>query len=76
MKACPYGAISLHSRIRKAIVCDFCEKTPEHKPQCVEFCPKGAIFIQAIDATEDEERVRTLARIIKRGFPGKGPMLN
>ena len=76
MKACPYGAISLHSRIRKAIVCDFCEKTPEHKPQCVEFCPKGAIFIQAIDATEDEERVRTLARIIKRGFPGEGPMLN
>jgi Fe-S-cluster-containing dehydrogenase component len=75
IKACPYGAITLHSKKRKAIVCDFCESTPEKTPQCVEFCPKGAIFILPIDGNLNEERTQTLARMIKKGFPGDG-MLN
>jgi Fe-S-cluster-containing dehydrogenase component len=75
IKACPYGAVSLHSKSRKAIICDFCENTPEKTPQCVEYCPKGAIFIEEIDPNTDEERLDTIAKIIKRGFPGSG-MLN
>ncbi|MGC8913407.1 MAG: 4Fe-4S dicluster domain-containing protein [Thermoplasmata archaeon] len=32
VSACPFGAIKMHPRVKKAIKCDFCGK-------CVEFCP-------------------------------------
>jgi Fe-S-cluster-containing dehydrogenase component len=75
VRACPYGAIVIHSKNKKAIVCDFCENTPEKEPQCVAFCPKGAIFIEEIDADLNEDRLDTQMKILKRGFPGEG-MLN
>lgn len=74
-RACPYGAINIHTKMRKAIVCDLCESTPEKYPQCAEICPKGAIFVEEIDPDIDEERFETVAKIVKRGFPGSG-MLN
>lgn len=75
VRACPYGVITIHTKMRKAIVCDFCESHPSKKPQCVELCPKGAIFIEEIDPEVNEDRLETQAKILKRGFPGSG-MLN
>jgi carbon-monoxide dehydrogenase iron sulfur subunit len=74
-RACPYGAINIHSKMRKAIVCDLCESIPEKKPQCMEVCPKGAIFMEEVDPDVVEERFETVGKIVKRGFPGSG-MLN
>ncbi len=75
IKACPYGSITLHSVKNKAIMCDMCEDTIYDTQQCVEYCPKGAIFVEVIDGDADEDRLETLKRIIKRGFEGEG-MLN
>jgi Fe-S-cluster-containing dehydrogenase component len=75
IRNCPYGVIQIHTKNRKAIVCDLCESTESNTPQCVEICPKGAIFVEEIDPDVDEDRLVTLSKIIKRGFPGSG-MLN
>jgi Fe-S-cluster-containing dehydrogenase component len=75
VRQCPYGVININTKIRKAIVCDLCENTEDKKPQCMEYCPKGAIFLEEFDAEVDEDRIETLMNIIKRGFPGDG-MLN
>ena len=77
VRACPFGVITVHTKNNKAIMCDMCESTDEKEPQCVEYCPKGAIFIEEIDPTVDEDRLVTLANILKRGFPGEdSDMLN
>ena len=42
--ACPYGAVSLDKDREKAVKCDLCEGEPE----CVDFCPSGALrYIRA-----------------------------
>ncbi|MBD3354039.1 MAG: 4Fe-4S dicluster domain-containing protein, partial [Candidatus Lokiarchaeota archaeon] len=74
IKACPYGLITIHTTENVALICDLCESTEYDEPQCVEVCPKEAIFIEEIDADKDEDRIITLKRIIKRGFPGEGKL--
>jgi len=39
IEACEYGAVTLHSQTRKAIVCDACNGDP----QCIEACPESAL---------------------------------
>jgi anaerobic carbon-monoxide dehydrogenase iron sulfur subunit len=75
VRQCPFGTIVLHTKKRKAIVCDLCTSTDYDEPQCIEYCPKGAIFLEEIDADVDEDRLVSIAKILKRGFPGEG-MLN
>lgn len=69
VKACPFGAINIHTKINKAIVCDLCESTESKIPQCVEYCPKDAIYIEEIEADSKEEALELIQKIIKRGFP-------
>ncbi|MHA1675015.1 MAG: 4Fe-4S dicluster domain-containing protein [Promethearchaeota archaeon] len=78
VRACPYGAITVHTKNKKAIMCDMCESTPQGDPQCVEYCPKGAIFIKEISPTLNEDRLVTIANFIKEGFPQppEGEILN
>lgn len=75
VRGCPYGLINVHSKVRKAIVCDLCSSTGYKEPQCATFCPKGAIFVEEIDPDVNEDRLTTQAKILSRGFPGSG-MLN
>ncbi len=78
VRYCEYGAITIHTKDKQAITCDLCESTEFDKPQCVEYCPKGAIFVREIDPAEDEIRFVTLSKIIKKGFPApiEGDILN
>lgn len=78
VRECPYGAITVHTKNKKAIMCDMCESTVAGEPQCVTYCPKDAIFVEEIDPNIDEDRLVTLAKILKRGFPQppEGEILN
>ncbi|MHA2000998.1 MAG: 4Fe-4S dicluster domain-containing protein [Promethearchaeota archaeon] len=69
VRACLFGAIQISTKLRKAITCDLCESTEYGEPQCVEYCPKGAIFIREIDPTIDENRLVTYKRLLDEGFP-------
>ncbi|QEE16970.1 4Fe-4S dicluster domain-containing protein [Promethearchaeum syntrophicum] len=73
VRNCPFGAINVNVKERKAVVCDLCESTESGEPQCVEYCPKGAIFVEEIDPEINEDRLETLAKILKRGFPDPEP---
>lgn len=46
--ACPFGAINIHYRTRKAFKCDLCEGRAEG-PVCADWCPSGAISYQRPD---------------------------
>jgi anaerobic carbon-monoxide dehydrogenase iron sulfur subunit len=64
IRQCPFGAIVLHTKERKAIVCDMCVNHEEGIPQCIEFCPKEAIFIAEIDPNLNEDRLVTITKIL------------
>ncbi|MCP4763598.1 MAG: 4Fe-4S dicluster domain-containing protein [archaeon] len=68
VRACPFGAINVHTKLNKAIVCDMCESVEDGEPQCKVYCPKDAIFIEEIDADSDEDSMEVLLKILKRGF--------
>ncbi|MHA1777066.1 MAG: 4Fe-4S dicluster domain-containing protein [Promethearchaeia archaeon] len=78
VRSCPFGAITVHTKNKKAIMCDMCTSTSYGEPQCVEYCPKGAIFIEEIDPNVNEDRLETLRKILHRGFPQppEGEILN
>lgn len=68
VRVCPWGAINVHTKTSKAITCDMCASTDEGTPQCVEYCPKDAIFVEEIDADSTEDSLMVLLKFIKRGF--------
>ena len=78
VRACPFGAVTVHTKNKKAIMCDLCTNHTSGEPQCVEYCPKGAIFIEEIDPNVNEDRMVTIMKILKRGFPQppEGQILN
>ncbi len=39
IQACEFGAVTLHPKTRKAVVCDTCNG----KPECILACPEGAL---------------------------------
>lgn len=43
-KVCPYKAVRIHKRDKKALICDLCGGEPE----CVKRCPVGALSFQEI----------------------------
>lgn len=58
---CPYGAITMDVDRGVMIKCDLCQGNP----QCVEFCPKGALIYErpdVIDARNREYRHREIMR--------------
>jgi anaerobic carbon-monoxide dehydrogenase iron sulfur subunit len=69
VRACPFGAMTVHPEIKKAITCDLCTSVEENTPQCVRYCPKSAIHILDIESNNEEDRQITLANFVKKGFP-------
>nr|MDO8119182.1 4Fe-4S dicluster domain-containing protein [Candidatus Sigynarchaeota archaeon] len=65
MRACPFGAITLHSRTKKAILCDLCESVEEKQPQCALFCPKEAIKVFSLNSFSQEARRTQLLALVK-----------
>ncbi len=47
VKACPFGAATLHSKTRKAIICDLCGGSPN----CAKECPVNAIVVETDEET-------------------------
>jgi carbon-monoxide dehydrogenase iron sulfur subunit len=65
IRACPFGAIALHTIRKKAIICDYCESTEEKEPQCIKYCPKEAISLKPVNAIAQEARKEQVISIIK-----------
>lgn len=62
---CPFGAITLHSVRKKAIMCDLCESTEEKEPQCIKYCPKEAISLKPVVAIAQESRKEQVIALFK-----------
>jgi len=71
VKACPFGVIKLHTSKRKALFCDLCKNTESGKPQCIEYCPKGAIYLIDVEVDENEDVIETSKNLVKGPFPEK-----
>jgi len=58
---CPLGQASYHPERKVAIKCDLCEGDP----QCVKFCPSGAISYGTIDQSLMSRRREFYAKILE-----------
>ncbi|MHA1684029.1 MAG: 4Fe-4S dicluster domain-containing protein [Promethearchaeota archaeon] len=65
IRACPFGAIALHTTSQKAIICDLCESTEEGEPQCAIYCPKEAIEIKSVTGLAQESRKEQVLSLLK-----------
>lgn len=65
IRACPFGAIALHTKTMKAISCDLCASTEEGEPQCVKYCPKEAISVKSVTGLAQEARKMQVLALLK-----------
>ena len=42
-KVCPYNAVRFHPDYEYPLICDLCKTTDYNAPQCIKYCPMGAI---------------------------------
>ncbi len=61
--ACPLGQANYHPERKVAIKCDLCGGDP----QCVRFCPSGAISYQTMDQSLMNKRRQFFSRILQEG---------
>ena len=73
-RACDFGAIALHTGTKKVVICDLCEgMRPEFidsedgkpTPQCIEVCPKEAIFLKSVKQIGEESRIEAVKRLME-----------
>jgi carbon-monoxide dehydrogenase iron sulfur subunit len=64
IRACPFGAITLHTTTHKAISCDLCTSTEYNQPQCVEVCPKEAIRVATLVEVAEDKRIVAVKKLM------------
>ncbi len=64
IRACPFGAITIHTVTHKAISCDFCTSTEYTQPQCVEACPKEAIRVATLVEVAEDKRIVAVKKLM------------
>ncbi|HME51702.1 MAG TPA: 4Fe-4S dicluster domain-containing protein [Candidatus Lokiarchaeia archaeon] len=65
IRACPFGAITLHTKTNKAISCDLCTTTEYKEPQCVECCPKEAIRVAHLVEVSEDKRIVAVKKLME-----------
>ena len=71
VKACPFGAITLHPEKNVAVVCDLCNGDPA----CVKYCPTGALKFETINILANRKREVT-AESVKSSITEHEPVKN
>jgi len=64
MKVCPYGVITLNPEKETVMICDLCEGDP----QCVEWCPEGALDLVTQKTFNENIRKTTANKLIKENL--------
>ena len=64
MKACPYSAITLNPEKETVMMCDLCDGDP----QCVEWCPEGALDLVTQKAFNENIRKVTTNKLINENL--------
>jgi len=67
IEACKYGAMFLSENKKTVKVCDLCEG----KPQCIEWCPEGALSLMTQEEFEEKTRKATIQKIIPETWKGE-----
>ena len=63
IRACPYGAPSMHPTEKKVIICDLCGG----EPQCVKVCPEQAVQYLEMSKTDRPYRSVIVEEMARRG---------
>ncbi len=64
MKVCPYSVITLNPEKETVMICDLCEGDP----QCVEWCPEGALDLVTQKTFNENIRKTTANKLIKENL--------
>lgn len=65
VEACDFGAITLDPDKKVAMICDLCSSRPDKKPQCVEWCPEGALELTNRDILAQKARLDVTKKLFK-----------
>jgi Fe-S-cluster-containing dehydrogenase component len=66
IEACDYGAIRLHPDTKKVFTCDLCQDLGE--PQCVKWCPEGALDWVTSDVVAQKARITAVKKLFKEAI--------
>ena len=64
IQACKYGAIFLNQDRKTVMICNLCEGTP----QCVEWCPEGALSLMTRKDFDEKARKATVSKLIPEAW--------
>jgi carbon-monoxide dehydrogenase iron sulfur subunit len=64
LESCKYGAIFLNQNKKTVMVCNLCEGTP----QCVEWCPEGALSLMTQKEFDRKARKTTVNKLIPEAW--------
>jgi Fe-S-cluster-containing dehydrogenase component len=73
LRACDFGAITLHLDKKTVVICDLCEdmlpefidpEIGEPQPQCVEICPKDSVSLKSVSEIGQESRIDAVKRLL------------
>jgi len=64
VEACDFGAIALNPALKRAEVCNLCSDQADG-PQCVKFCPKGALSLSTPEQLRQQARREVVGKLIE-----------
>jgi Fe-S-cluster-containing dehydrogenase component len=63
IEACDYGAIMVHPDKKIVYVCDLCKEKGE--PQCIKWCPEGALELVTSDVLAQKARISAVKKLFQ-----------
>lgn len=69
IEACDFGAILLNPATKRVEICDRCADLDE--PQCVKYCPKGALSMSVPEVAAQKVRREAVANLLQELLAGK-----
>jgi Fe-S-cluster-containing hydrogenase component 2 len=64
LKSCKYGAIFLNEDKKTVMICNLCDGSP----QCVEWCPEGALSLMTQEEFDQKARKATVNKLIPEAW--------
>jgi len=67
ISACDFGAMGIHPEKRVVFTCNNCKNQPDG-PQCVKWCPEGALDLVTSDVLAQKSRITAVKKLFREAL--------
>jgi len=67
ISACDFGAMMIHPEKRVVFTCNNCKNQPDG-PQCVKWCPEGALDLVTSDVLAQKSRITAVKKLFREAL--------